>query len=59
MNDPMPEKEIKNKQPLFTRRKNGFGWDLNIGSPLSYLILAVILAFPFAVVIFCIFVLKK
>ena len=59
MNDTKPDNDIKKKESLFTRRKNGFGWDLNIGSPLSYLIIAIILAIPFAVVIYCIFVIKK
>jgi hypothetical protein len=59
MNDTKPEKDIKNREPLFTRRKNGFGWDLNIGSPTSYVILAIILAIPFVVVAYCIFAVKK
>lgn len=48
MDTPDNEKPL----PLFTRRKNGFGWDLNIGSRLSYVILAIILSIPFAVIIF-------
>lgn len=59
MNDTKPQNDIEKKKPLFTPRKNGSGWDLNIGSPLSYLILAIILAIPFAVVGYCIFMLKK
>ena len=42
------------RKPLFTRRENGTGWDLNIGSKISYVILAIVLAIPFVVVILCI-----
>ena len=45
--------------PLFTRRKNRFGWDLNIGNRLSYVILAIILNVPFAIVIFYMIMIKK
>ena len=51
--------DIEKKKPLFTPRKNGSGWDLNIGSPLSYFIVAIILAIPFAVVAYCIFAIKN
>jgi uncharacterized membrane protein len=54
-----PDKESEKKSPLFTPRKNGFGWDLNIGSRLSYVILAIILAIPFSIVVICIFLVKK
>jgi uncharacterized membrane protein len=47
------------KQPLFIRRKDGSGWDLNIGSPLSYVVLAVILIIPFVVIILCVIATKK
>lgn len=46
------------KEPVFLRRQNGFGWDLNFNRPISYLILAIILAFPFIVVICCMFLIK-
>lgn len=55
MDTPDEEKHL----PLFTRRKKGFGWDLNIGSRGSYVLLAIILATPFAVVIFCLMMIKK
>ncbi len=55
MDTPDKEKQV----PLFTRRKNGFGWDLNIGSRLSYVIVAIILATPFVVVILCMLLIKK
>jgi uncharacterized membrane protein len=48
----------KPKEPLFLRRQNGFGWDLNFNRPGSYWILAIILAFPFIVVICCFFLIK-
>ena len=50
-------KENKKALPLFTPRENG-GWDLNIGSRLSYVILAIILAVPFAVVIICLIIIN-
>lgn len=52
-----PEKESKKTLPIFTPRENG-GWDLNIGSRLSYVILAIILAIPFAVVIVCLIIIR-
>ena len=44
------EKDNKEKLPLFTPRENGSGWNLNIGSKVSYVIVAIILAIPFAVI---------
>jgi len=52
-------KKTKRRLPLFTPKKNGSGWDLNIGSRLSYVIVAIILAIPFAVVAYCIITIKK
>ncbi len=51
--------DIEKKKPLFTPRKNGSGWDLNMDNPLSYVIVAIILAIPFAIVAYCIFAIKK
>lgn len=58
MDDPKESEPNKNL-PLFTRRKDCDGWDLNIGSKTSYLIVAIILAIPFAVVIYCLFLIRK
>ena len=49
----------KKDLPLFTPRKNGSGWDLNLGSTLSYVIVAIILAVPFIVVIIAMVVADK
>ena len=49
----------KKDLPLFTPRKNGSGWDLNLGSTLSYVIVAIILAVPFIVVIIAMVVAHK
>ena len=54
----VPNKDSKKTLPLFTPRKNGAGWDLNIGSRLSYIVLAIILAVPFVVVILCLVLVK-
>ncbi|MDB5115330.1 MAG: hypothetical protein JWQ79_822 [Mucilaginibacter sp.] len=45
-----PDKETKNPIPLFTPRKNCTGWDLNPDSRFYYVVLAIILAIPFAVI---------
>jgi uncharacterized membrane protein len=53
-----PERDNKEKLPLFTPRENGSGWDLNIGSKVSYIIVAIILAIPFIVAVICFFMVK-
>jgi len=53
------ESEPSKNLPLFTRRKDCDGWDLNIGSRTSYVIVAIILAIPFAVVIYCMCLVRK
>jgi len=55
----MEKPDNKKQGPLFTRRENGYGWDLNIGSRLSYVIIAIILGAPFAVVILCMILSRK
>jgi len=52
------EKDNKEKLPLFTPRENGSGWNLNIGSKVSYVIVAIILAIPFIVVAIYFFLVK-
>jgi hypothetical protein len=49
----------KPKEPIFLERGDGLGWTLNFNRPISYLILAVILAIPFCVTAYCIFFVKK
>jgi uncharacterized membrane protein len=46
------------KEPLFLPRENGSGWNLNFNRKESYWILALILAFPFGIVIYCLFLIK-
>ena len=59
MTDTDSKKDLKKNEPLFIPRKDGSGWDLNIGSRLSYIVLAIILVIPFAVVAYCILTIKK
>ena len=40
------------KEPIFLERGDGFGWTLNFDRPISYLILALILALPIFVIIY-------
>ena len=53
-----PKKDKEKKLPLFTLRENGSGWDLNIGSKLSYVLLIIILVIPFIVVAICFWTIK-
>jgi len=40
------------KEPLLLPRGNGLGWTLNFNHPAAYIVLAVILGFPFCVVLY-------
>jgi uncharacterized membrane protein len=51
--------EDKKPQPLFTPRKDGSGWNLNIGSRTSYIIIAIILTIPFLAVAISMFLARK